>query len=465
MTRSLTFRRGVAIVAVLAVLGAGCTRSSKSVESGSSETSTTKAGGGTAADTGSKLASGGFGDIKTVCSNGTPKGTPDKGVTASEIKVGTVTDKGSTFRPGLDEEMYDTAVAFTKWCNEHGGIRGRKLSLTDLDAKLFEYPAAITKGCQEDFAMVGGGAAIDDGDNGARVKCGLPNIAGYTVSAKARAADLQVQPLPVPVDRDPVGAFRVLAKIDPEAVKHFGLFTGDLASILIARDADKEATAQFGYKVVFDRKYNAAGESNWQPFVEDMKSKGVQVLEYIGEPVYLTALQKAMKTVGWYPKYTLQQANFYDSKYAAEGGSTAKDTYVRLGLYPFELAKDNQATQDYLDLMKQYNPKGKVALLGAQGLSAWLLFAKAATECGDDLTRTCLIDKAKQVTSWTGGGLHGKTNPGGLEPTPCFVALQLTGNKFVYSKKFTEPDSGIFNCDPKNVAKLTKDYGVPPPQR
>src|SRR6478672_5087943 len=136
MTRSLTFRRGVAIVAVLAVLGAGCTRSSKSVESGSSETSTTKPAGGTTGDTGSKLASGGFGDIKTVCSNGT--------------------DKGSTFRPGLDEEMYDTAVAFTKWCNAHGGILGRKLSLTDLDAKLFEYPAAITKGCQEDFAMVGG---------------------------------------------------------------------------------------------------------------------------------------------------------------------------------------------------------------------------------------------------------------------------------------------------------------------
>ena len=110
--------------------------------------------------------------------------SPDKGVTASTIKVGTVTDKGSTIRPGLDVEMYDTAVAFTKWCNAHGGILGRKLSLTDLDAKLFNYPAAVTKGCQEDFAMVGGGAAIDDGDNGARVKCGLPNIAGYTVSAQ-----------------------------------------------------------------------------------------------------------------------------------------------------------------------------------------------------------------------------------------------------------------------------------------
>jgi hypothetical protein len=315
--------------------------------------------------------------------------------------------------------------------------------------------------------MVGGGAALDDGDNGARVKCGLPNVAGYTVSAKARAAGLQVQPLPVPVDRDPIGAFRVLAKIDPEAVKHFGAFTGDLASIAIATQADIEGTKPFGYKVVFNRKYNAAGESNWRPFVEDMKSKGVQVLEFVGEPVYLTALQKAMQTTGWYPKYTLQQANFYDSKYAAEGGATAKGTFVRLGIYPFELAKDNQATQDYLDMMKQYNPSGKIALLGAQGLSAWLLFAKAATECGDNLTRKCLIQKGEQVTTWTGGGLHGPANPGGLEPTPCFAAVRLdqTKNAFVYDRKFTEPDTGIFNCDPKNVAKLTNNYGVAPPKR
>ncbi len=462
MARSLTFRRGVAVLVALTLLGSGCTRSKKSVETGNTEKSATTAGGGGRA---SKLSTGGFGDIKTVCSKRTPKGSSDKGVTASEIKVGTVTDKGSSIRPGLDVEMYDTAVAFTKWCNEHGGILGRKLSLTDLDAKLFEYPSVITKACQTDFAMVGGGAALDDGDNGARAKCGLPNIAGYTVSAKARAGGLQVQPLPVPVDRDTVGAFRVLAKVDPEAVKHLGTFTGDLASIVIAKDADVEATKQFGYKVVFDRKYNAAGESNWRPFVEDMKSKGVQVLQFIGEPGFLTALQKAMKTVGWYPKYTMQQANFYDSKYAAEGGSTAKGTYVRLATYPFELAKDNQATQDYLDLMKQYNPSGKVALLGAQGLSSWLLFAKAATECGNDLTRKCLIDKAKQVTTWTGGGLHGPSNPGGLEPTDCFVVMRLDQDKFVYDKKFTEPDTGVYNCNPKNTAKLTNDYGVPPPKR
>ena len=37
--------------------------------------------------------------------------------------------------------------------------------------------------------------------------------------------------------------------------------------------------------------------------------------------------------------------------------------------------------------MERYDPDGKIAYLGVQGLSAWLLFAKAANECGADLYR------------------------------------------------------------------------------
>jgi len=460
---SVSGRRVFALLAVLAMLAGACSRSDKQVESGSDKTTTS--GGTSGGSSTSKLDKGGFGDLANVCGKGDAKGATDKGVTDTEIKAGTITDKGAQIRPGLDKELYDAAVAFTDWCNDKGGILGRKLSLTDLDAALYNYPSMITKGCEQDFALVGGGAALDSGGNGAREKCGLPNIAGYTVSAQARSEGLQVQPLPVPVDRDPVGAFRVLAQKDPEAIKHMGFLTGDLSSIIIAKDADIAAITPLGYKVVLDRKYGVTGESNWRPFVEDLKSKGVQVLQFVGEPENLTALQKAMKTVGYYPKYTMQQANFYDSKYAAEGGSTAKDTYVRLALYPFELAKDNQATQDYLDVMKQYNPSGKIAGLGAQGMSAWLLFATAARDCGSNLTRACLLQKAGAITKWTGGGLHGESNPGGLEPTPCFVSMKLDGDKFVYDKKTTDPDTGIYNCNPANVAKITKDFGVPPPKR
>ena len=72
--------------------------------------------------------------------------------------------------------------------------------------------------------------------------------------------------------------------------------------------------------------------------------------------------------------------------------------------------KKNPATQQYLDLIDQYDPGGKIANLGAQGLSSWLLFAKAANECGADLTRDCVWAKAQGDHEWTGGGLHAPQN-------------------------------------------------------
>ena len=113
--------------------------------------------------------------------------------------------------------MYDTAVAFTKWCNEHGGINGREIVLSDVDAKLFEYEPAVTEACGRDFALVGGGAVFDEDPNNVRVGCDLPNIAGYVVSARGRVADLQVQPIPNTLQTSPSADTRPPSVTSPTA--------------------------------------------------------------------------------------------------------------------------------------------------------------------------------------------------------------------------------------------------------
>ncbi len=118
---------------------------------------------------------------------------------------------------GLNEEMYDTAVAFTEWCNEHGGILGRELVLSDVDAKLFDYEPAITDACGRDFALVGGGAVFDEDPNDVRVGCDLPNIAGYVVSARGRTADLQVQPVPNAIYDVAMGRYNAAARDFPDS--------------------------------------------------------------------------------------------------------------------------------------------------------------------------------------------------------------------------------------------------------
>jgi hypothetical protein len=409
----------------------------------------------------SRLDVGSFGDLTKVCSaadaNGQKAGgATARGVTDSEIHVGTVTDKGSTVRNGLNKEMTDAAVAFTTWCNQHGGILGRKLVLDDLDAKLFNYNDVITRACIDDFALVGGGAVFDDSDNGQRVQCGLPNVAGFVTSAAARRADLLVQPVPNPVDKLPIGAYRAVENIAPGALQHYGVLTGNVTTTQVARDQDVEGVELAGGAVVYSAEFDVVGgESNWAPFVDDMKSKGVRSFEIISDPGFLQQLQSAMATANYFPDVTIVGTNFYDSKFAAEGGANAKNTYIRSFFFPLELKDENAATADFLSVMQQFNPSGKIAQLGLQGMSSWLLFAQAATACGSQLTAQCLLEKAK-VATWTGGGLHAPTGPGTNTPSSCFLLMKVDGTKFVYDEKDTKPNRGKFNCDDKNVVTLTK---------
>jgi hypothetical protein len=138
-------RRAVlAVVLTVSLAAAACGRDEGDTES---RTPTTAAGGDgsttTAAGSDNRLDNGSFGDIEQVCSDGDAAGATDVGVTDESIQVGTLTDKGFTGSPGLIAEMYDAAVAFAAWCNEHGGISGRELVIADRDAAIVDYNARI----------------------------------------------------------------------------------------------------------------------------------------------------------------------------------------------------------------------------------------------------------------------------------------------------------------------------------
>lgn len=451
-------RRRVAagLLALVALAGgAACARDDGETEAGASPTDT---GGGATETTappgegGSFLDSGGFGDIETVCQDGDASGATDVGVTDETIQVGTITDKGYVSRPGLNEEMYDAAVAFAEWCNSHGGILGRELVVADRDAALTDFNARIIEACSEDFALVGGGAVLDDADNGGRVECGLPNLPGYVVSATAREADVQVAPLPNPLRTFQAGPYRRIAAERPELLDGYGVITSSFGSVLLVRDISVQAAEEHGFTTVYNVEYNATGESNWRPFVEGMQAAGVKVLEFIGEPTFFGQILEAMEAVGWRPELMVQPANFYDSLFIENSGAIAQNTVVRTQYVPYELADQSQGITDYLTLMERHG--GKVASLGSQAMSAYLLFAQAATACGSNLTRECLLEEAGTVTSWTGGGMHAPQNPSTNTPSECFLFLAVTPDGFVVDEELTGATDGLFNCDPQNVIQV-----------
>src|SRR4026209_2795328 len=129
-------RAAVVAVATSVRLAVAGSRDKDETESGTETTVASETTDTTAAANESRLDAGGFGDLENVCQDGDGGPASDVGVTEDSIHVGTITDKGFAARPGLNEEMLDSAVAFAAWCNEHGGINGRQPRLHRLDAVL-----------------------------------------------------------------------------------------------------------------------------------------------------------------------------------------------------------------------------------------------------------------------------------------------------------------------------------------
>ncbi|MBP7403869.1 MAG: ABC transporter substrate-binding protein [Candidatus Microthrix sp.] len=462
-------RTAVAVLAA-AVLVGGCTRGANEVETGAAAPVATAGGAATAAaDTlggnGTQVpneqttAAGDFGDLKGVCGPGDASGATAQGVTDDAIQVGTIADPGFVGRPGLNQEIFDSAEVFTAWCNDAGGINGRKIEDVERDAKLTEYKQRITESCQEDFMLVGSGGVFDETGQEERLRCMLPEIPGFQVSPEARASELSVSPVPAAIDELQVGLFRYLEDEFPGSTDRVGFLTGNIGSLVFVDAQAQDAAKQLGWTSVYKAQYNSTGEASWTPFAEALSSDKVEGVVYTGEPEGLAKLLQAMADIGYEPKWILAGTNVIDQGFIDVGGAAVKNVYAVASVVPPFLAEDNPATQQYLDLFGEFLPDGKdEALLGYQAFSGWLLFAGAVKQCGSDVTRTCVYDAARKVTDWTGGGLHAEANPSKDQGPECMMVVEATPKGFVIPDDF-EPNDGLFSCSKDNIIKLTGDYG------
>jgi hypothetical protein len=439
----------------LALVAVGCSRSGSSggTSSGGSSTPTTAAATTTSGGT--------FGTLKDVCGPGSAKGATAQGVTDTEIDVSTMADPGNTAVPGLDQELFDTANAFGKWCDAAGGILGRKLVVHDRDSALFNVAQQTLAACGSDFALVGNGEAFDSASVAGRLKCAMPDIPAYDDSPESTAAPLKVEPAPNPIEENSAAPWRVAQHLFPKDTK-VGIIVGNLPGVTTTGLRNKETAQLLGYDVTYYTLYPATGINNPQSYVQQMKAQGVQVEMLVGDNSSQVALEKAMQTLGWYPDVMTFGANFYDPTFVANGGSALQSSYVIDGYYPFELASQNPPTAQYVNILKAELPSPKISALGVQAWDAWLLFAVAAKACGSNLTRACLLQQAGAQTAWTGGGIKPPVHPMAVGATAatCALVLKATASGFSVDPSALPPTpgDGPFNCDPANVAHLKVNY-------
>jgi ABC-type branched-subunit amino acid transport system substrate-binding protein len=457
MTRSSVGLMAVATTAALVVGVTGCGRSSSSSNTPASGTSNGPSSAAPA--TSAAAGKGDFGDLKAICGPGTATGGSGRGISATSIKVGTMADPGASVAPGLGGDFFDVSTSFVKWCNDAGGINGRKIELTKYDAKYFNVAQQMLDACQTEFMLVGNGNPADAPGVKPRLACKLGEIPGYSVSPEAVASGLQVQATPNPANQFQIGPYRLLQMAYPDVTK-LSIGSSNIASLRAQGLRTRDAVEKVGFKVA-DYSERPPLVSNYRPYMEAIKQSGATGYNDT-TAVDITPELTAIKDTGVNLKWWMLGNQFYDPKTikAVQNSGTPTKIYQYFSHLPFELADQFPVVKQMKDIMTAGVSSPKYTDFTALGFNAWVLWAKSATACGNNLTQDCVLQKAGSEKAWTAGGFFPARNTDPANPlqTTCYVMMDVTPQGFVYDKAITRPNNSIYNCDPKNVVDLQKTY-------
>jgi ABC-type branched-subunit amino acid transport system substrate-binding protein len=442
----------------LVALGA-CGRSGSSTPSAPASNAAT---GGAASATPSTSAAGDFGDLKAICGPGTATGGTGRGLSKTAINIGTMGDPGAAAAPGLGKEFFQVGEAFVKWCNAAGGINGRKIVLTKYDAKLFEVAQQMIAACRTEFMLVGNGNGLDSAGAAPRVACKLGQIPSYVTSPATVNAGLQVQPTPNPYNELQVGAFRLLGEKYPDSLKA-GISVGgsNYGSLRPQGLRVKEGLANIGYKIA-DYSERPPLVTNWRPYIEEIGQSGAKAYtNATGSAGTIAPELTEISNVGLKLDYVLLGNAYYEPQTISAFKSIQgpQKTYQYFSHLPFEMDSDPVVKQ-IKTIMKAGTSSPTYTDFTALAFNAWTLWAKSATACGNNLTQDCVLQKAGSEKAWTAGGLFPPrdTDPKNPKQPTCYVVMDVTANGFVYDKDVTQPNQGVYNCDPKNVVALKNTY-------
>jgi Periplasmic binding protein len=444
--------RTIAALAAVALLAAGCSRSgSSSSANGGSTTSQAS----TAA-----TAPGEFGSLKNVCHSGSATGATGQGVTDSQVKVGVLTDVGFTHDP----QLINAANVFTSWCNAAGGINGRKLVADIHDTGMLNVVAAVTAACGSDFVLAGGSAALDGLAVATRLKCLLPDFDAQTVMPQNQGSGLQVYPIQQGFDYAFYsGYYQWLTKQKyPDSAAHVGIVSGQSPITAVDDAVAAETFKDVGATVVYNGSFPITGASDWTPYAEAIKNKGVKGFVFYGTVQELAALEQTLTNMNYKLDWIDANTNAYGATFIQLSGKSLsfQHNYADLpAVYPVEKASANPATQQVMDLFQKYAPGQPVTLQALQAFSAYLIFAVSAESCGSNLTRKCVYDAAVKQTAWTGGGLTAPVNLAQpTAPPNCFNVEQATPNG--WQPASFGANNGVYRCG-EPVFKLTGNFPKP----
>ncbi|NPC98150.1 ABC transporter substrate-binding protein [Nocardioides sp. zg-DK7169] len=398
-----------------------------------------------------------FGDLEAPCGDGDASGATDPGVTDETITIGYGDDKGYPATPGLNQEMGDAMDAFVEWCNGLGGINGREIVGNRYDGMILESAKVIKESCGQDFMLVGQGFALDANIEPDRIGCQMPTVAGFAISPQAAMGPMKYEPVPGPVDLFNDADIEVIVENYPE-FKNVAFLNSDSPAV---DQAGTRYTDNFKGIGITPKdcgvELKSAGGDNYRAIVQKFKECDVDALftwTPPSPPIY--NFLDAAKVEGFDVPLANAATWYTDGVLKANVGDLTEGTIIALNFQPFENADVVPAVADYRAVLEQTG--GEQGLLGMQSASAFLLWATVAKDCGSELTRQCMVDGLAKVNEWTGGGLHGTSDPGNNTPQECAILVTVAGRGY---EQIQPAEKGEWYCS-KNGARKAPEaaWGV-----
>ena len=394
--------------------------------SGTAGTAGTSGGSGGGAAAGSAVKAGSCTGFKNTT-----------GITDTTITIGNSSDISGPV-PGLFTAAQQATAAYVAYFNatQPKGICGRKLQLVKYDSRTDAGAdqQGYQKICENAFAGVGSMSAFDSGGAATAQGCGLPDIrtAAVTLARNDCTTCFGVQATGKGEYQNEVYDYWIRTqKAATQKAAYLYLNAGAAAENAKTQIAvGKKRGMNWIYTSPID-----VAEFNYGPYVQQMKSKGVQWVQFLGAYQQSARLAQAMQSAGFKPQVLMYDPSVYEPGFIKQGGSAVEGARFFVNFTPLN------ERQPELDLYKKW--LGQVAP-GAQptffGLFAWSaakLFVEKSLQLGGKLTRASLSSAVRNTNGWTGGGAHSPMSVGSKHPPVCVRWMTIKGGNFVsYTPKY-----------------------------
>lgn len=352
------------------------------------------------------------------------------GITGDTITIGNASDISGPV-PGIFEASQDAVRAYVAYFNSTSDICGRKLALKTYDtrADAGADQQAYAKACEEAFAMVGSMSAFDSGGAATAQGCGLPDLrsAATTTERSACSTCFGAQSTNANQFQNAVADF-VVKNYRSSAQKAGFLYINAGAA---AQNAKTQAAAMERRGLKFPvLKGIDITEFNYAPYVQELKSKGVEVVFWIGAYQQSARLRQAMDQQGYEPKLYLRDPTDYTPAFLKEGGDAVDGTVVFSNFTPFEEVGSNKELALYLGWLDQVKPGATPGFFGLFSWSAARMFVERSIALGGKLDRASLISQVRGVKNWTANDLHSPQQVGAKQTGECWRFIQLKGGSW-----------------------------------